>query len=61
MMSSKGEELRGRARQLLLELGELEKTAPHDVNLITIALVAHIRTWKPAALSSLAEIADAKP
>ena len=38
------------------QLGELEKDAPDDVELIVRAMVAHLRSWKPMALQAPAEV-----
>lgn len=48
-----------RGQQLLLAvrrnfelLGELEKSAPGDVDFIVGAIVGHVRSWKPMALAA---------
>lgn len=52
-----GKKLLGAMRRNLELLAELEKTAPHDVEIIVGALTAHVRSWKPMALSPMTEVA----
>lgn len=51
MVTSKhGQALLERARFLMAELVELDKIAPADVDAITGALIAHVRSWRPQLL-----------
>lgn len=54
-MSPRGTDLLERVRVIFGELIDLEKVAPSDVNQITAAMVAHIRTWNPMAMTVAAQ------
>jgi len=43
---------------LLIALRELEKTDPSGVDQIVVALVAHIRSWRPESVSPLGTLPD---
>jgi hypothetical protein len=48
------------ARQLALllqQLAEHERVSPAEVELLVVALVAHVRSWRPMTLTALAEVA----
>lgn len=49
-LSPRGQQLLLAMRRNLELLGELEKTAPAEVDLIAAALVQHLRAWRPMAL-----------
>lgn len=47
-MASPSPEMLARAMRRNLELlAELDKTAPAEVDRIIVALLAHLRSWKP--------------
>ena len=52
-MSSRGVQLLGAMRRNLELLVELEKSAPRDVEEIVLALIAHLRSWKPLAATAV--------
>jgi len=49
-LTARGVTLLGAVRRNFELLAELEKTAPHDVDAIVAAMLAHLRSWKPMAL-----------
>lgn len=52
--SQRGAELLEQARKFFADLRELEKTNPHDVDVLVGAVVEHVRSWKPVALLPVA-------
>lgn len=56
ILSPDGQKLLETLRTSFEALRELEKTAPHDVDVILAASVTHIRSWKPLALAPMPEV-----
>ena len=52
-------DLARRQAAILLELGELAKTEPAAVDSFVVALVAHIRAWRPESVSPLGTLPEA--
>lgn len=49
-MTDRGQQLQRAIAMNLQLLAEHEKTQPDEVDAIVLALVAHIRSWRPRAL-----------
>lgn len=52
-MTAAGIELRERLREILVDLDEHQKVDINEVDDIVIALVAHLRSWRPESVSPL--------
>lgn len=52
-MSAVGAAAREVLRSVLVQLDELAKVEPAEVDQIVIALVAHLRAWRPESVSPL--------
>jgi hypothetical protein len=52
-LTARGFLLLGAMRRNLELLVELEKVAPRDVQEIVLALIAHLRSWKPMAATAV--------
>lgn len=51
--SREARKLAWRLQRILLELAEMERTAPHDVDLLVGILISHLRSWRPMSLAPL--------
>ena len=40
-------------RSIFVQLAELDKTEPGDVDQIVLAMVSHLRAWKPVSIAPL--------
>lgn len=49
-ISPRGAQLQRALAMNLLLLAEHEKAAPAEVDTIVVALIAHVRSWRPQAL-----------
>lgn len=49
-ISPRGAQLQRALAMNLLLLAEHEKVAPAEVDTIVVALIAHVRSWRPQAL-----------
>lgn len=52
-MTKIGSDLLRDQRAIFERLGELERTAPDDVDAIVGAIVAHLTAWRPVSVSHL--------
>lgn len=52
-MTAAGNRIAGKVRGIFAELVELERTAPGDVDRVVGAMVAHLASWRPVAVSPL--------
>lgn len=57
-MTHAARELAGRMQRILIDLAELDKTAPHDVDFIVGAMIAHLRSWRPVSVAPLGTLPD---
>ena len=60
MTTPRGSVLLGAVRRNFELLVELDKSAPHDVDLIVAAMVAHLRAWRPMALLVVEQTEEVK-
>lgn len=58
-MSDRGKVLLGAVRRNFDLLREHEKVSIDEVELIVRAIVAHVRSWKPTAITAIPERPDA--
>lgn len=53
MRTREGKELGWRMQRILIELAEMDKTAPDDVDVIVQAMIGHLRSWRPVSVAPL--------
>lgn len=52
-MGPAAREIAGVLQRALLDLAELDKTEPADVDAIVWMIIAHLRSWRPVSVSPL--------
>jgi hypothetical protein len=53
MKSREVRELAWRIQRIMIELAELEKTSPEDVDHLVGMMLSHLRSWRPMSLAPL--------
>lgn len=53
MRTREGKELASRLQRILIELTELERAAPDDVDVLVQAMIGHLRSWRPVSVAPL--------
>ena len=59
-MSARAEAVAKRLAADLEDLRELDTSAPDDCDAIVLALVAHLRAWKPVSIAPLGTLPPAE-
>lgn len=53
MMTEYAQSLAQRLQAIFLEMAELEKTAPADVDVLVSVMIGHLRSWRPVSVAPL--------